>query len=47
MQPFFAKKSLGQNFLKNPHVAEKNVAAARIQDGDVVLDDLPEWIAGL
>ena len=38
MQPFFAKKSLGQNFLKNPHVAEKIVAAARIQDGDVVLE---------
>jgi len=38
MEPFFAKKSLGQNFLKNPHIAEKIVLAGNVEKGDVVLE---------
>lgn len=38
MEPFFAKKSLGQNFLKNPHIAGKIVAAGKVEKGDVVLE---------
>ena len=38
MEPFFAKKSLGQNFLKNPHIAEKIVVAGNVAEGDVVLE---------
>jgi len=35
---FFPKKSLGQNFLKNPQVLEKIIKAAKIKEGDRVLE---------
>ncbi len=37
-QPFSAKKSLGQNFLINPKVAENIAKAAEIVPGDTVLE---------
>jgi len=38
MQPFEAKKSLGQNFLKNPHIATKIAQAANIAQDEVVFE---------
>lgn len=38
MQPFQAKKSLGQNFLTNPKIAEKIAKTAGIAPGDAVLE---------
>ncbi len=38
MQPFRAKKSLGQNFLTNPKVAEKIAISAHITTSDTVLE---------
>lgn len=38
LQPLFAKKSLGQNFLKNPHIAGKIVVAGNVTKGDMVLE---------
>lgn len=38
MQPFRAKKSLGQNFLTNPTIAEKIAKAGHITPGEVVLE---------
>lgn len=35
---FFPKKSLGQNFLVNPHVQEKIIAACELTREDVVLE---------
>ncbi len=37
-QPFIAKKSLGQNFLINPKVAEKIAISAEITSGQTVLE---------
>ena len=38
MQPFSAKKSLGQNFLTNPKIAEKIAKATGIKAGETVLE---------
>ncbi len=38
MDPIRAKKSLGQNFLKDPHYIHKIVSAARLETGDKVLE---------
>lgn len=37
-EAFFPKKSLGQNFLVNPHVQEKIIAACELTREDVVLE---------
>ncbi|MEK9132182.1 MAG: 16S rRNA (adenine(1518)-N(6)/adenine(1519)-N(6))-dimethyltransferase RsmA [Patescibacteria group bacterium] len=41
MKDFHAKKSLGQNFLKNPHVIEKIIEAADLKADDVVVEAGP------
>lgn len=38
LEVFFSKKSLGQNFLVNPHIQEKIIAACELTPGDVVLE---------
>ncbi|MBX9906768.1 16S rRNA (adenine(1518)-N(6)/adenine(1519)-N(6))-dimethyltransferase RsmA [Patescibacteria group bacterium] len=38
MYPFLAKKSLGQNFLTNPKIAEKIAQSALITPGDTVFE---------
>src|SRR5687768_3924798 len=37
-QPFRAKKSLGQNFLKNPVIAKRIAQAADIRPGELVFE---------
>ena len=36
--PIHAKKSLGQNFLINPHILDKIVAAAEVSKDDIILE---------
>lgn len=38
LDPFFPKRSLGQNFLVNPHVQEKIIAACALTKEDLVLE---------
>lgn len=38
MEPFRAKKSLGQNFLKNPQIATKIAEAADIEPGETIFE---------
>ncbi len=38
MMPFFPKKSLGQNFLKFPEIAQKIVRAGDIKENDTVVE---------